>query len=91
MKVYLKFVNSALYSLDNNHHLVVKSNLPYENPHVTSVISVWLGADWYEREGHDLFGIIFDGHPNLTPLILYEGFEGYPGRKSFPFHEYKEW
>ena len=65
-----------LYSLEKNHHLVVKTNVPYENLHLPSVITVWPGADWYEREGHDLFGLVFDGHPNLSPLILYEGFEG---------------
>ncbi|MCZ6615617.1 MAG: NADH-quinone oxidoreductase subunit C [Chloroflexi bacterium] len=80
-----------LYSLDKNHHLVVKSDLPYEDPHIPSMISVWPGADWYEREGHDLFGVVFDGHPNLEPLILYEGFEGYPGRKSYPINDYREW
>jgi NADH-quinone oxidoreductase subunit C len=80
-----------LYSTQKNHHLVMKSDIPYEDPHISSVMGIWLGADWYEREGHDLFGIIFDGHPNLTPLILYEGFEGYPGRKSYPINDYKEW
>mgnify|MGYP000607354304 CR=1 FL=1 len=69
----------------------VRASVPYEDPHLPSLISVWPGADWYEREGHDLFGVVFDGHPNLTPLILYEGFEGYPGRRSYPFHDYQEW
>jgi NADH-quinone oxidoreductase subunit C len=80
-----------LYSTQKNHQLVIKSDIPYEDPHIPSVMGVWVGADWYEREGHDLFGIIFDGHPDLTPLILYEGFEGYPGRKSYPLNDYKEW
>ena len=80
-----------LYSLEKNHHLVVKTNMPYDNLHLPSVITVWPGADWYEREGHDLFGLVFDGHPNLSPLILYEGFEGYPGRKSYPLNDYREW
>ncbi len=80
-----------LYSLEKNHHLVVKTNVPYDNLHLPSVITVWPGADWYEREGHDLFGLVFDGHPNLSPLILYEGFEGYPGRRSYPINDYREW
>ena len=80
-----------LYSIKKNHHFVVKTSVPYEDPHLPSLISIWPGADWYEREGHDLFGVVFDGHPNLAPLILYEGFEGYPGRKSFPFNDYQEW
>ena len=56
-----------------------------------TVTGVWGGADWYERESNDLFGVRFEGHPNLVPLLLYEDFEGYPGRKSFPFHDYDEW
>ncbi len=80
-----------LYSLEKNHRFVVKTTVPYEAPNVPSLISVWPGADWYEREGHDLFGVVFDGHPNLAPLLLYEGFEGYPGLKSFPFNDYQEW
>ena len=80
-----------LYSLAKNHHFVVKANVSFDDPHLPSVITVWPGADWYEREGHDLFGVIFDGHPNLAPLILYEGFEGYPGRKSYPINDYQEW
>lgn len=80
-----------LFSLAKRHKMVVKTSVPPDKPHVPSVISVWRGADWFEREGHDLFGVVFQGHPNLAPLLLYEGFEGHPGRKSFPFHEYDEW
>jgi NADH-quinone oxidoreductase subunit C len=80
-----------LYSMEENHRFVLKASVPYDDPHVSSLISVWPGADWYEREGHDLFGVVFDGHPNLAPLILYDGFQGYPGRKSFPFNDYQEW
>ena len=80
-----------LYSIEKNHHFVVKTSVPYDSPNLPSLISVWPGADWYEREGHDLFGVVFEGHPNLAPLILYEEFEGYPGRKSYPFHDYQEW
>ena len=80
-----------LFSLEKRHKMVVKTGVSPEKPHVPSVVSVWRGADWFEREGHDLFGVVFQGHPNLAPLVLYEGFEGYPGRKSFPFHDYDEW
>lgn len=80
-----------LYSLEKNHRFVVKTRVPYEAPHVPSLISIWPGADWYEREGHDLFGVVFEGHPNLVPLLLYDGFQGYPGRKSYPFNDYQEW
>jgi NADH:ubiquinone oxidoreductase subunit C len=80
-----------LYSTQKKHKVVVKANVSSEEPSLPSVTSVWKGSDWYEREGHDLFGVIFESHPGLAPLILYEGFEGYPGRKSFPLHDYKEW
>ncbi len=80
-----------LYSTEKSHHFVVKASVANEDPRLPSVIGVWPGADWYEREGHDLFGVVFEGHPNLAPLLLYEGFEGYPGRKSYPFHDYDEW
>ena len=80
-----------LFSLAKRHKMVVKTSVPPDEPNVPSVISVWRGADWFEREGHDLFGVVFQGHPNLAPMLLYEGFEGYPGRKSFPFHDYDEW
>ena len=84
-------VNYHLFSLEKRHKMVLKTSVPPDEPFVPSIVSVWRGADWFEREGHDLFGVVFQGHPNLAPLVLYEGFEGYPGRKSFPFHEYTEY
>ena len=80
-----------LYSTTKKHKMVVKTDVPTEEPNVPSVVPVWPGADWFEREGHDLYGVVFEGHPNMAPLLLYEGFEGYPGRRSYPFHEYTEW
>lgn len=84
-------VNYHLFSLRRRHKMVVKVNLPPDEPRVPTVVSVWRGADWFEREAHDLFGVVFCGHPNLSPLLLYDGFEGHPGRRSFPYHEYEEW
>ena len=80
-----------LYSTVKKHKMVLKASVPTEEPSIPSVISVWPGADWFEREGHDLFGVVFGGHPNMTPLLLYEGFEGFPGRKSYDFNDYTEW
>ena len=80
-----------LYSTVKKHKMVLKASVPTEDPSIPSVISVWPGADWFEREGHDLFGVVFEGHPNMTPLLLYEGFEGFPGRKSYDFNDYTEW
>ena len=80
----------VLLSLEHEHKLLIKTNVPPDEPHLPTVTSLWKGADWYEREAHDLFGVMFDGHPDLQPLILYEGFDGYPGRKDHPFHDYQE-
>ena len=79
-----------LQSLEPERTLVIKTAAPYDDPVVPSVTGVWRAADWYEREAHDLFGISFEGHPNMSPLLLYDEFEGYPGRKDFPFYEYRE-
>lgn len=79
-----------LHSLTHEQTLVIKAETPYEDLRVPSVTPVWRAADWYEREAHDLFGVEFPGHPDLAPLLLYEEFEGYPGRKEFPFYEYQE-
>ena len=84
-------VSYHLFSLAKRHKMIVKTNVTDDDLSVPTVISVWRGADWFERETHDLFGVTFAGHPNLKPLLLYEGFEGHPGRKSFPFHEYTEY
>ena len=79
-----------LQSLKPERTLVLRTTVPYLDTTVPSVTSVWRAADWYEREAHDLFGVSFDGHPDMSPLLLYEGFEGFPGRKEFPFNEYQE-
>lgn len=89
-KEYLQMVY-ILYSHQKNHTLVIKTDLPYENPSMPTVSDVWRAADWYERETHDLFGVHFEGHSDLSPLLLYDGFEGHPGLKEFPFHEYDEY
>lgn len=79
-----------LHSLEKEQTLVLKTNVPYENPALPSVSGVWAAAEWYEREASDLFGVTFEGNPDSSPLLLYEGFGGHPGRKSFPFYEYRE-
>ena len=84
-------VNYHLFSLQKRHKFVLKASVSLNTPVVPSVVSVWQTANWFEREGHDLFGVVFEGHPNLAPLLLYEGFDGFPGRKSFPLHDYVEW
>lgn len=80
-----------LLSLKHGHKLVVKVDVPYDDPKVPTVTSVWKGADWFEREGQDLFGVEFEGHPDPRPLLLWEGFDGHPMRKDYPFYDYQEW
>ena len=80
-----------LFSIALNKKAMLKVNVAPENPCVPSVTSIWEAANWYERETHDLFGVVFEGNSNLTPLILYDGFPGFPGRKNFPLHDYKEY
>ena len=79
-----------LQSLEPERTLVVKTEAPYDDPVLPTVTGVWRAAEWYEREAHDLFGVSFDGHPDPSPLLLYDEFEGFPGRKEFPFYEYRE-
>ena len=79
-----------LQSLAREQSLVIKTQVPYDSPSLPSVTDIWPAADWYEREAHDLFGVSFQGHPDLSPLLLYPEFEGFPGRKEFPFFEYRE-
>lgn len=80
---YLEVVYQ-LTSIKRNHGLVVKARCyGRENPTLPSVVGLWRGADFQEREIHDLMGINFEGHPNLRPIFLWEGFEGYPLRKDY--------
>ncbi|MDI6766989.1 MAG: NADH-quinone oxidoreductase subunit C [Bacteroidota bacterium] len=73
-----------LYSLKNKFRLRLKVRIEEENPHVPSVTSVWPTADFEERETYDMFGIIFEGHPDLRRVYMPEEFEYHPLRKDFP-------
>ena len=73
-----------LNSMEHNHRLTVKTRCyDRENPVLPSVVSLWQGADFQEREIYDLFGIKFEGHPNMKRIFLWEGFKGHPLRKDF--------
>ncbi len=61
----------------------IKCFLPRENPRISSVYWIWKAADWQERECYDMYGIIYDGHPNLKRLLMPEDWEGFPLRKDY--------
>jgi len=73
-----------LLSIQHNHRLRVRCYLPEENPKLPTVTKIWSSADWYEREAYDMFGILFEGHPDLRRLLTDYGFIGHPFRKDFP-------
>ncbi len=76
-----------LYSLQHQHRIQLKVQIPYQDGVemvLPTAMGVWAGANWYEREIWDMFGIRFDGHPHLKRLLLYDAFEGHPLRKDYP-------
>ena len=73
-----------LTSITHNHSLVLKTRLhDRENAVAASIVDLYQGADFQEREIYDLMGIRFEGHPNLKRIVLWEGFEGHPLRKDY--------
>ncbi|HVH19626.1 MAG TPA: NADH-quinone oxidoreductase subunit C [Myxococcota bacterium] len=73
-----------LYSPAKNHRVRIKVCVPEEDPRVETAVPLYASADWMEREVWDLYGIRFDGHPDLRRILLYEEFEGHPLRKDYP-------
>lgn len=73
-----------LLSISNNMRLRIRCFVDSDVPRIASVTSIWSGADWYEREAFDLYGILFEGHPDLRRLLTDYGFIGHPFRKDFP-------
>ncbi|MEV8637368.1 NADH-quinone oxidoreductase subunit C [Streptosporangium sp. NPDC051023] len=67
----------------SRERLLLRTRVSRADPRLPSAVGVFRGADWHERETFEMFGVIFEGHPNLVPLLLPEGFEGHPLRKDF--------
>ncbi|MBZ0277251.1 MAG: NADH-quinone oxidoreductase subunit C [Anaerolineae bacterium] len=86
---HLEMVYHA-YSTAGGPALVFKAQTPRDNAEIPSVIDVWPGADFQEREAWDLFGIRFPGHPNMKRILLWEGFDGHPMRKDWKEAYYEE-
>jgi NADH-quinone oxidoreductase subunit C len=84
---------AAVGDLDEGNLVIFSTDLGKDEPKVSSLVDVYAGANWHEREAAEMFGIDFQGHPHLRKLYLPEGFVGYPLRKSFPLlsREVKPW
>ena len=74
----------ALLSMTNNRRIRLEVSVPDSDPHIPSVVEVWAGNNWHERETYDMFGIIFDGHPALTRILMPDDWPGHPQRKDYP-------
>jgi NADH-quinone oxidoreductase subunit C/D len=72
------------YSVSQKHHVRLKAPLPEPSPRIDTLSGVYKGANWFEREAWDLYGIVFEGHPNLTRILTHDAFVGHPMRKDYP-------
>ena len=80
-------VFEVLYLLHSQQHLTrlrLKVKVERDDPRLPSVTSLWLSADWLEREVYDFYGIVFEGHPNLTRILMPDDWVGHPLRKDYP-------
>ena len=82
-----------LLSITNNRRIRLEVSCPDSDPHIPSLVEVWAGNNWHERETFDMFGIIFDGHPALTRILMPDDWQGHPQRKDYALNginvEYK--
>jgi NADH-quinone oxidoreductase subunit C len=82
-------VNYHLFSTTHFQRLRLKVLVAEDDPKVESVTSIWKTADWHERETYDLFGVIFEGHPDLRRILLPSDFDGHALRKDYPLRGYE--
>jgi NADH-quinone oxidoreductase subunit C len=82
-------LNYHLLSLEYRKRIRLKVRIPGDDPQVQSVTPIWPAANWHEREAFDLMGIRFEGHPDLTRILMPDDWEGYPLRKDYPVEGYR--
>ena len=73
-----------LYSIHKNHRVRLKAPIASNEPCISTVTGIWSTANWHEREAYDMYGIKFDGHPDLRKILTPDDFEGHPLRKNYP-------
>jgi NADH-quinone oxidoreductase subunit C len=74
----------SLLSITRNQRIRLEVCVSVKDPHIPSVVDVWAGTNWHERETYDMFGIIFDNHPGLTRILMPDDWAGFPQRKDYP-------
>ena len=74
----------SLLSITRNQRIRLVVCVSEKDPHIPSLVEVWAGANWHERETYDMFGIIFDNHPGLTRILMPDDWSGFPQRKDYP-------
>ncbi len=82
-------LNYHLLSLERRARLRLKVRVSGQDAVVPSVVSVWPAANWHEREAFDLMGMRFEGHPDLTRILMPDDWEGFPLRKDYPVEGYR--
>ncbi len=80
-----------LYSIKYRHRIRIKALIPADNPSIDSVVPIWSGANWHEREACDMFGIVFKGHPDLRRILMPDDWDGHPLRKDYPLEGPEGW
>jgi NADH-quinone oxidoreductase subunit C/D len=73
-----------VYSVSTKHHVRLKTPVPESDAKLPTLVQVYRGANWFEREAWDLYGVVFEGHPNLSRLLTHDAFVGHPMRKDYP-------
>jgi NADH-quinone oxidoreductase subunit C len=74
----------SLLSITRNQRIRLEVCVSEKDPHIPSLVEVWAGTNWHERETYDMFGIIFDNHPGLTRILMPDDWSGFPLRKDYP-------